>query len=245
MLNYRLEGQGPPLLMIHGYGASFSMWQNLTPLLKPHFTLVMIELPGINNSPPPQSNQPYYNTCSEEITALREALGYQYWSVLSYSAGTRACEAYLHHDTDHVEKAIFLCPALPSIVGIWAMKFLIFLDRWWPAFTTFMLSGWRLSFLIGLLAFNGRWLPITRTITQEIKTQPMSILKATLREMPGAGGTPFSLPEIPVQFVWGRWDLLGSPIGHARPGDRIITANHAAPLLAAAKVCEVVLAFIA
>lgn len=244
MINYRLDGQGPPLLMIHGCGASFIIWQNLAPLLKPYFTLVMIELPGINQSPFPEPDQSYYTACAEALTNLRKALGFKQWSVLSYSAGTRACEAYLQHDAAHVQKAIFLCPAQPIFLGVWAMNILIWMDRWWPAFTSYMLSGWRFYILMVLLAFNGQWQPLAASLTREIISQPMSILKATLREMPGASGAPFILPEIPVQFVWGRWDLIGQPLGHARPGDPIIPANHAAPLLAAPAVFKTVLPFL-
>ena len=52
MLRYRLEGNGAtPLLLIHGWGVTYSVWQNLAPLLTPHFQLIMIELPGIGGSP--------------------------------------------------------------------------------------------------------------------------------------------------------------------------------------------------
>jgi len=204
----------------------------------------MIELPGINQSPLPEPDQSYYTACSEALTELRQNLGFKQWSVLSYSAGTRACEAYLQHDAGHVQKAIFLCPARPIFLGVWAMNSLIWVDRWWPACTSYMLSGWRFYILMVLLAFNGHWQPLAASLSHEIISQPMSILKATLREMPGASGAPFILPKIPAQFVWGRWDLIGQPLGHTRPEDKIISANHAAPLLAAPEVFKTILPFL-
>lgn len=42
----RTVGKGPLCLLIHGTGASVHTWDNLVPLLAPHFTLVMMDLPG-------------------------------------------------------------------------------------------------------------------------------------------------------------------------------------------------------
>src|SRR5690242_15251180 len=95
MLRYRLEGNGMPLLLIHGWGVTYAIWQNLAPLLKPHFQLIMIELPGIGDSPEPPADLPYYQVCAEAIEEVRIALGIERWAVLSYSSGTRAAEAYV------------------------------------------------------------------------------------------------------------------------------------------------------
>jgi magnesium chelatase accessory protein len=39
-------GQGPPLLLLHGTGASTHSWRDLAPLLATHFTVVAPDLPG-------------------------------------------------------------------------------------------------------------------------------------------------------------------------------------------------------
>lgn len=39
-------GSGPSLLLVHGTGASTHSWRQIAPLLSPHFTLVVPDLPG-------------------------------------------------------------------------------------------------------------------------------------------------------------------------------------------------------
>src|SRR5579884_466321 len=97
MLAYRTEGTGPPLLLIHGWGVRYTIWKSLAPLLRPYFTLIKIELPGLGGSPPADPTQPYYPACADAIEELRLALGIERWAVLAYSSGTRAAEAYVQH----------------------------------------------------------------------------------------------------------------------------------------------------
>ena len=42
----RSGGDGPPLLLIHGYAQTNVMWHQVAPALAKHFTLVLPDLPG-------------------------------------------------------------------------------------------------------------------------------------------------------------------------------------------------------
>ncbi|MBA2393464.1 MAG: alpha/beta hydrolase [Ktedonobacteraceae bacterium] len=242
MLNYRIEGEGLPLLLIHGWGVTYSMWEKLAPLLKPHYQLIMIELPGIGGSPQVEHGQPYYPACAEEIEEVRLALGIERWSLLAYSSGTRAAEAYVQRYPQSIERAVFLCPIY--LAEIWTL-FLHLLDNT-PNLTIrhWILSHWRLYSLILALGFNGRPHPYTSTWKNEIELQSLDILIRTLCEIPGKGRTPFASTEIPTLFIWGGRDALTARPRHLRPNDIVIPANHSAPMLAASKVAEVVLPFL-
>lgn len=48
-----LMGDGPTLLLLHGLGSSARGWGPLLPLLARRFTLVVPDLPGFGDSPPP------------------------------------------------------------------------------------------------------------------------------------------------------------------------------------------------
>jgi pimeloyl-ACP methyl ester carboxylesterase len=242
MLSYRIEGYGSPLLLIHGWGVTYATWDNLAPLLTPYFQLIMIELPGIGGSPQVKPGKPYYQACAEEIEEVRLALGIEKWSLLAYSSGTRAAEAYVQRYPAAVQSAIFLCPIY--LVEIWTL-FLHLLDntqnltiRHW------ILSHWRLYSLILALGFNGRPHTYTRTWKHEIELQSLDILIRTLCEIPGKGRTPFELPEVPTLFIWGGRDPLTARPRHLRPNDIVIPANHSAPMLAANNVAEVVVPFL-
>src|SRR5574339_394127 len=114
MLAYEIEAQGPSLLMIHGFGISFNIWNALRPLLRDHFTLIMVEMPGIGHSPAPSGGFSYQDAAAEAIEEVRRELGIESWHVLSYSSGTRAAEHYLSLHAEHVRSAAFLSPAETS-----------------------------------------------------------------------------------------------------------------------------------
>jgi pimeloyl-[acyl-carrier protein] methyl ester esterase len=49
-LYHRIIGHGEPLVLLHGWGWSSSIWEPLIPLLSQYFQVVMIDLPGFGQS---------------------------------------------------------------------------------------------------------------------------------------------------------------------------------------------------
>lgn len=244
MLSYKIEGHGPPLLLIHGWGVTFNIWQNLAPLLQSDHTLIMIELPGLGASQGADPRQDYYVDCAAAIQHLREKLNIDQWAVLSYSSGTRAGEAYVQRDAVHVSRAIFLCPALLNRWRSLGLGVLIQVDQRWPGVGNWLLSDWRLYGLVVWLGFNGQLHPFAADWSREISSQPVAILKATLYDLPLLGRRPFETPISQTMFVWGRHDLIPARPRRLRPNDRVIVANHSAPQLAAPAVAQTVLQFL-
>ena len=52
----RTGGNGPPLLLLHGYPQTHVMWHRVAPLLDQHFTLIIPDLPGYGWSDVPRSD---------------------------------------------------------------------------------------------------------------------------------------------------------------------------------------------
>lgn len=245
MLNYRMDGDGPPLLLLHGFGISFNIWTELTPLLRDHFTLVTVELPGIGRSPLPPHSRLYLAAASDALDSLRVSLALPRWSVFSYSSGTRVAEAYLQSHAERVERAVFLCPAQTSLAKANGLRVASMVDARFPALGNWVLSGWRIRFLIQLLGFNLKRDPRVPAWFAEITSQPVEVLKATLRSLPDFGARPFEVPaEIPSLFIWGREDLITATPRHPSAHDALIRATHAAPQASAREVGEVVLGFL-
>ena len=242
MLRYRLEGSGRPLLLIHGWGVTYAIWQNLAPLLKTYFQLVMIELPGIGNSPLVSTTLPYYQACAEAIEEVRRELQVEQWAVLSYSSGTRAAEAYVQCYPQSVSHAMFLCPTY--IFEIWALFVRLLSTRHPLIIRQWIFSNWRLYHLVRTLGFNGQRHQYTRVWTREIALQPLDVLVRSLCEMPGRGRAPFVVPSMPTLFIWGDSDALIARPKQPGPLDVVIPANHSAPMLAASYVAAVVIPFL-
>lgn len=242
MLRYQAEGNGPPLLLIHGWGVSYPIWQDLAPLLRPYFRLIMIELPGIGGSPTVDPKQPYYRICAEAIEEVRIELKIERWSLLAYSSGTRAAEAYIQKYPDAIERAVFLCPVyLPEI---WAF-FLRILNTHHPkSLTQWIFSDWRLHNLIRVLGFNWKRHDYTYIWKNEIELQSLNVLIRSLCEMPGKGRAPFHQSTVPTLFIWGRYDILTARPNKLRPNDILLPVDHSAPMLAAPMIAETVQPFL-
>jgi pimeloyl-[acyl-carrier protein] methyl ester esterase len=43
-------GQGPDLVLLHGWGLNSAVWQEIVPLLAPHYSLHLVDLPGFGFS---------------------------------------------------------------------------------------------------------------------------------------------------------------------------------------------------
>jgi pimeloyl-ACP methyl ester carboxylesterase len=79
----------------------------------------------------------------------------------------------------------------------------------------------------------------------EITSQPMDILKETLRSIPEGGARPFAVPEeIPSLFVWGREDIITATPRKPSARDVILRANHSMPQTKAREVADVILHFL-
>jgi len=57
-IHYTDEGQGPVILMIHGFGGSFFNFQGITQLLKKDFRVIRVDIPGMGLS--------QFHQCSEQ-----------------------------------------------------------------------------------------------------------------------------------------------------------------------------------
>ena len=182
-LSYRVVGSGRPLLLIHGFGISYNIWRNLVPLLSSHFMIVMIELPGIGGSPLPAEGQDYLSAALDGIEGVRRALGLEKWDVLGYSSGSRIAEAYVQNYAAHVCHAIFLAPLLVNAYKVRGLRLAFRLEQSTPALGNWILSGWRLQFLISLLGFNLRPDPLGDEWYAEISSAPMRVLKETIWAM--------------------------------------------------------------
>lgn len=243
MLNYQIIGDGPPLLLLHGFGISFNIWTNLTPLLRDHFTLVTVELPGIGLSPRP--SQLYAAAAVDALDSLRAHIAIPRWSILSYSSGTRVAEAYLQSHPDRVERAAFLCPAQTVPFKANGLRVASSVDERYPKAGNWVLSSWRLRFLIQLLGFNMRRDSRVPAWFDEISSQPVDVLKATLRSLPNFGASPIVVPpHIPALFVWGSRDLITATPRKPSTRDAIIPATHAAPQTNVCEVGEAVIPFL-
>jgi len=241
LLSHRIFENGPPLLLLHGMGVTYPIWENLLPLLIPYYKLILVELPGHGSSPPLPRDTSFYEISASMIEGLRQELRIDRWSILGYSTGTRVLQEYLMRYPERVERAIYLCPLLAKPACSFALKGLIRIDLQFPWLGSWLLRGWRLHQLVLLFGFNGLEHPDAAMWTREIASQPVEVMKALLKDLPGAGRDPFEISPVPALFIWGDRDrIVESP---RWPGtmDRIVKGGHSLPMLAAQDVSKYIL----
>lgn len=92
-INYVIGGQGPPLLLLHGYPQTHVMWHKVAPLLARHFTVVASDLRGYGDSSKPETaadHSPYSkrNMANDQI-ALMKSLGFSTFYLAGHDRGGR------------------------------------------------------------------------------------------------------------------------------------------------------------
>jgi len=116
----RSGGEGPPLLLLHGYPQTSVMWHRVAPALARHFSLVIPDLPGYGWSDAPQSDAehaPYTKRAmANAMIEVMEALGHGRFRLAGHDRGGRVAYRLALDHPGRVEQL-----ALLDIVPTWAM----------------------------------------------------------------------------------------------------------------------------
>lgn len=86
MLNFKFVGEGYPLIFLHGFLESNSMWNYLA-LHELECQLIFIELPGHGSSPVCESLPPSIRSMAEKVLDVTDYLKLPQFSVIGHSMG--------------------------------------------------------------------------------------------------------------------------------------------------------------
>ena len=118
------DGDGPYLLLIHGFLSSRAQWQPNLAALAEVCRPVLLELYGHGRSPAPAALKRYeVGSYAAAIDAIREELGVESWFVCGYSLGAAISIRYALAHADRVRGHVFTNSASAfadrSLVGAW------------------------------------------------------------------------------------------------------------------------------
>ncbi len=114
----KIKGEGPPLLLLHGYPQTHLMWHKTAPELSKSFTVVAADLRGYGNSLVPSSDSKHFNYSKREMAndmkQLMISLGFPKFFVAGHDRGGRVAHRLAR---DHKKNVIALsvldiCPTL-------------------------------------------------------------------------------------------------------------------------------------
>lgn len=98
---YSIEGDGPPLFLIHGIGAARNTWAKALPELTPHFTVITYDLRGHGMSVMPLADFGLDELVAD-LEALRARLGISQAHFAGHSLGGMIGPAYARLYPDRV-----------------------------------------------------------------------------------------------------------------------------------------------
>jgi pimeloyl-ACP methyl ester carboxylesterase len=116
VLHYLTAGQGPALVLLHGYAETSLMWRPIIPLLAERFTVIAPDLPGIGDSAIPPDGLDM-KTAALRIHAFARSLGVQKAEVVSHDIGLMVAYAYAALFPAEVEKLVVMDAFLPGVGG--------------------------------------------------------------------------------------------------------------------------------
>ena len=92
-INLRKAGQGPPLLLLHGYPQTHVMWHKIAPALAERFTVVLTDLRGYGDSakPPGGDRHEAYSkrAMAQDQAEVMTSLGFETFAVVGHDRGAR------------------------------------------------------------------------------------------------------------------------------------------------------------
>ena len=107
---YAVDGDGPPLLLIHGVGARLDAWDGIVAALGGRFTTVRLDLRGHGDSSKPPG--PYSAALfAKDATALLDHLGIERCHVAGHSLGATVALRLALDAPDRVERLALLSAA--------------------------------------------------------------------------------------------------------------------------------------
>jgi haloacetate dehalogenase len=106
------SGNGPPLLLLHGYPQTLAMWHAIAPTLAEHFTVVCADLRGYGDSSKPPGDPEHHTYSKRSMAAdqlgLMELLGYQRFALVGHDRGARVAHRMALHAPERIERLALL-----------------------------------------------------------------------------------------------------------------------------------------
>lgn len=136
-IHYVIGGKGDPLVLVHGFGQNWYMWNRLLPELSKHFTVIAPDLRGVGESDKPESGYDK-KTMATDIHELVNQLGYKKINLAGHDIGLMVAYAYAAQYGDSVTKIALMDALLPGIEPVWSN---VKGSAWWFGFFAWPASG--------------------------------------------------------------------------------------------------------
>lgn len=111
-INYRIGGNGPPVLLLHGYPQTHVIWHKIAERLAERFTVVVSDLRGYGDSSKPATNEthePYSKrTMGNDQIQLMRQLGFDTFLLVGHDRGGRVGHRMALDHPDRIEQLVVM-----------------------------------------------------------------------------------------------------------------------------------------
>ncbi len=131
-IHYVTQGQGPPVILLHGWPEFWYGWRKVIPVLAQHFQVIAPDMRGFGYSDKPLEGYDTY-TAAEDIYLLAKSLGYLRVAIVAHDIGVRVAFRYALDHEGAVTRLAFL-DGPPPIESLGPMPAQVMRDRWHSLF---------------------------------------------------------------------------------------------------------------
>lgn len=136
-IHYVIGGTGEPLVLLHGFGQNWYMWNRLLPELSKHFLVIAPDLPGVGESGKPDSGYDK-KTMAQYIHGLVKQLNLNSIKLAGHDIGLMVAYAYAVQFPNEVKKLALMDALLPGVEPVWSQ---VKASAWWFGFFGWQASG--------------------------------------------------------------------------------------------------------
>jgi pimeloyl-ACP methyl ester carboxylesterase len=109
-----IGGDGPPLLLVHGWPQTWYAWRMLMPALARDFQVIAVDQRGIGLSDKPRDGYDT-GTLAADLVALMDALGHQRFALYGTDTGMAIAYAMAADHPDRLERLVVSEAPLPGV----------------------------------------------------------------------------------------------------------------------------------
>ncbi len=111
-IHYRIGGQGPALLLVHGHPQTHVIWHKVAEELAKNFTVVAADIRGYGDSDKPLSDELHLTYSKRvmgfDLVELMQELGFNLFSILAHDRGARVAHRLALDHSERVDKMMLL-----------------------------------------------------------------------------------------------------------------------------------------
>jgi haloalkane dehalogenase len=117
-MHYVEQGNGDPVLLVHGNGCSSYIWRNIIPYIAPHGRAIALDLVGMGRSEPADIEYRFQDHV-RYFEAFIEALGLRNITLVLHDWGSGLGFHYARRNEDNVKGLVFFADAMLTPIEGW------------------------------------------------------------------------------------------------------------------------------